>query len=166
MKNFSFAEFASIRAFVLASALLALISIPASAQSPAFTGLAGSWAGSGTILLSDGSKERLRCKATYQVSGGESRLLQSLRCASDSYRFDLSSDLVSRQGTIAGSWSETSRGITGSLAGREQGGSISAVVDAPGFSASLSVSTRGDRQSFSITSESEIRNVNISMSRI
>ena len=69
----------------------------AAAQSPPFAGLAGSWAGSGSISLSDGSKERLRCKATYQVSDGERRLQQSLRCASDSYRFDLNSDVASQQ---------------------------------------------------------------------
>jgi len=63
------------------------------------------------------------------------------------------------------SWSEASRGISGSIVGRESGGSISAVVDAPGFEARLSVATKGNRQSFVITSDGDIRNVNISMSR-
>lgn len=158
-------KMASIRRMALVSTLLASASTPAPAQSPPFSGLAGFWTGSGTISLSDGSKERLRCKATYQVSGGEARLQQSLRCASDSYRFDLNSDVVSQRGTLAGSWSEASRGISGSLVGRESGGSISAVVDAPGFTANLSVSTRGNRQSFAISSEGDIRNVTINMSR-
>lgn len=155
----------SPRKIALASILLAAASGSAAAQSLPFTGLTGSWAGAGAISLSDGSKERLRCKATYQVSGGERRLLQSLRCASDSYRFDLNSDVVSQEGTIAGSWSETSRGISGSIAGRESGGHISGVIDSPGFTASLSLSTRGNKQSFSISSEGEIRNVTINMSR-
>ena len=149
----------------LALALLAFASTPSLSQSAAFAGLAGSWTGSGTISLSDGSRERLRCKATYQVSGGESRLRQSLRCASDSYRFDLSSDVVSENGKIAGSWSETSRGVSGSLNGRESAGTIVAAVDAPGFSANLSVVTRGNRQSFSISSQGDIRNVSVSMTR-
>ena len=121
--------------------------------------------GSGSISLSDGSKERLRCRATYQVSVADARLQQSLRCASDSYRFDLNSDVVSQQGTIAGTWSEASRGISGSLAGRASSGSISAVVDAPGFSANLSVTTRGNQQSFSIVSQGDIRSVAITMVR-
>jgi len=154
-----------IRPIALAMALLAFASIPSLSQSAAFAGFAGSWTGSGTIALSDGSKERLRCKATYQVSGGESRLRQSLRCASDSYRFDLNSDVISENGNIAGSWSESSRGVSGSLSGRESAGSIRAVVDAPGFSANLSVVTRGNRQSFSISSQGDIRNVSISMTR-
>ncbi len=148
----------------VALGLLAVSVLPCSAQA-AFAGLGGSWSGSGTISLSDGSKERLRCKATYQVTGGESRLRQSLRCASDSYRFDLNSDVVSEQGTIAGSWSETGRGIGGSLAGRERAGSITAVADAPGFPARLSVTTQGNRQTFSLSSEGDIRNVSIIMTR-
>jgi hypothetical protein len=159
----------SIRKIAFMSLLLQSISGAASsaalAQSPPFAGLAGSWTGSGSISLSDGSKERLRCRATYQVSAGDARLRQSLRCASDSYRFDLSSDVVSQQGTIAGTWSETSRGISGSLAGRASSGSIAAVVDAPGFSANISVATRGNRQSFTIHSQGDIRSVAITMVR-
>lgn len=155
----------SIRNIAFMSLLLQSISCAAVAQSPPFAGLAGSWKGAGSISLSDGSKERLQCRATYQVSAGDARLQQSLRCASDSYRFDLNSDLVSQQGTIAGTWSEASRGISGSLAGRASSGSISAVADAPGFSANLSVTTRGNQQSFSIVSHGDIRSVSITMVR-
>ncbi|MES2194385.1 MAG: hypothetical protein V4517_08200 [Pseudomonadota bacterium] len=159
----------SIRNIAFLSLLLPLISAAASqaalAQSPPFAGLAGSWAGSGSISLSDGSKERLRCRATYQVSAADARLRQSLRCASDSYRFDLNSDIASERGAVSGTWSEASRGISGSLAGRASGGSISAVADAPGFSANLSVATRGNRQSVSIVSQGDIRSVAITMVR-
>ncbi|UZE50762.1 hypothetical protein [Rhodopseudomonas sp. P2A-2r] len=159
MKTISTLQFATVAFFVVSTGCQAL------AQSAPFAGMAGSWTGAGTISLSDGSKERVRCKATYQVGRADARLQQSLRCASDSYRFELNSDLVSEQGQIAGSWSELSRGINGSLVGRESGGTISAVADAPGFSATLSVSTKGNRQNFSIASEGDIRNVSIVMSR-
>ncbi|UGV28239.1 hypothetical protein E0H22_22690 [Rhodopseudomonas boonkerdii] len=150
---------------VLAGFMLALSGSAASADPAAFAGLAGAWSGAGTISLSDGANERIRCKATYVVGRGDARLQQSLRCASDSYRFDLTSDVISQQGQIAGSWSETSRGISGTLVGRENGGSITAVVDAPGFSAQLSLKTSGNRQNFSLSSEGDIRNVSIVMSR-
>src|SRR5262245_33324440 len=39
------------------------------AQSSAFAGLAGTWSGGGTVMLDDGSSERIRCRATYKVSG-------------------------------------------------------------------------------------------------
>jgi len=37
------------------------------------------------------------------------------------------------------------------------------VVDAPGFSANLTLTTTGNRQSVSIVSEGDIRNVSIAM---
>ncbi len=152
--------------FGLTAAGLALFySMPSSAQSRPFSALAGAWAGSGTISLSDGSKERLRCRATYRVNGPESGLQQTLRCASDSYRFDLSSDVVSQGGHLSGTWSESGRNISGSLEGQVSGGHIAATVSAPGFSATLTLTTLGNHQSVSISSEGDIRNVSISMVR-
>ena len=137
----------------------------ASAGQAAFSGLAGSWSGTGSISLADGSRERIRCKASYLVSQAEGRLQQSLKCASDSYRFDLMTDLISQQQRVAGSWSESSRGIGGTIVGKESGGAITAVVDAPGFSARLSLTVRGDSQSVSIASDGEIRSVTIGLRR-
>ena len=82
-----------------------------------FAGFDGNWSGNGTVSLSDGSTERIRCKATYKVNGTGNGLKQSLRCASDSYKFDLSSDVVSEGDEITGNWSETSRNIFGIRAG-------------------------------------------------
>ncbi len=139
--------------------------LPSFAQSVPFSGLSGAWAGPGTISLSDGSREHLRCRATYRVNGPESGLQQTLRCASDSYRFDLSSDVVSQGGRISGTWSESNRNISGSLEGRASGGHILATVSAPGFSANLTLTTLGNHQSVSIVSRGNIRNVSISMVR-
>lgn len=135
---------------------------PAAAQS-AFAGMHGAWSGSGTISLSDGSKERLRCRASYRVSAGDSTLQQSLRCASDSYKFELSSDVVSEGGRVSGSWSETSRGVSGSLQGRASGGRINVVADSPVFTANIVLTTTGNKQSVSITSQGDIRQVSIAM---
>jgi hypothetical protein len=117
------------------------------------------------IALSDGSIERLRCRAAYRVDGSEKGLQQSLRCASDSYKFDLSSDLVNQGGRISGTWSESSRGISGSLEGRVGGGRITALVESAGFSANIRVTTVGLNQSVSIVSQGDIRQVSISMVR-
>jgi hypothetical protein len=146
-------------------AVLALPLTPSQAEPPAFAGFAGSWSGSGTISLADGSRERLRCRATYRVAGAENRLQQSLRCASDSYRFDLSSDVTSEGGRLSGTWSEASRNISGSLSGRVSGGHVAAAVDAPGFAANVNLNTQGNRQSVSISSEGDIRNVSIALVR-
>ncbi|MBR1030325.1 hypothetical protein [Bradyrhizobium liaoningense] len=145
--------------------LVVSYSEPSSAQSALFSGLAGAWSGTGAISLSDGSKERLRCRATYRVNGPESVLQQTLRCASDSYRFDLSSEVVSQDGHISGTWSEASRNISGSLEGRASAGHIAATVEAAGFSANLTLTTQGNHQSVSVVSQGDIRSVSISMVR-
>jgi len=65
--------------------------------------------GSGTVALSDGTTEHIRCKADYKVNATGMGLKQNLHCASDSYKFDLSSDVTSQGDRISGNWSEKSR---------------------------------------------------------
>jgi len=132
-----------------------------------FAGLAGSWTGNGTVSLSNGSNERIRCRAVYAVLGERaSNLRQSLRCASDSYKFDLNSDVVYAGGTVTGSWNETNRGAVGSVSGKATPGSIQARVTSPIFSADLSLVTQGDRQQVSIQSPgSELSAVSITLNR-
>jgi hypothetical protein len=145
---------------------LSLLAAPSQAQPGPFAGLAGSWAGSGTIAMSDGTRERIRCRASYAVDGGGSRLQQSLRCASDSYRFQLGSDVRYAGGGISGSWSEATRGVGGSLSGTARGSDIRARAEGPGFAANLSLATRGDRQSVSIrASGGDIAEVSMVLSR-
>jgi hypothetical protein len=133
------------------------------AQSGPFAGMAGRWAGAGTVSLDDGSTERIRCRATYAVAGPEMQL--NLLCASDSYRFDLQADVIDHGGPISGSWSESSRGITGSLRGQGGGGRFEVVASASGFNAQISLATRGNRQSVVIRADSQFRGASINLSR-
>jgi hypothetical protein len=150
-------------AFVAALTLTATASQAQSAGP--FAGFDGAWSGSGTVSLSDGSKERIRCRASYKVLSGGQTLQQSLRCASDSYKFDLNSNVVSQGSSISGTWNEASRNINGNLQGRAGGGQIDVFVEAAGFAASLTLVTRGNKQTVSISSKGEIQGVNISMVR-
>jgi hypothetical protein len=133
------------------------------AQSRPFAGFDGAWSGNGTISLSDGTSERLRCRADYKVNGTGLGLKQSLRCASDSYKFDLSSDVTSQGDRISGSWNEASRNIFGNLQGTAGGGRIDVMVEAPGFTASLTLRANGNRQTVQISSKGDIRGVSITM---
>ncbi|MEA2881355.1 MAG: hypothetical protein QOH32_574 [Bradyrhizobium sp.] len=147
-------------------AAVLMLSVPAShAQSGPFTGFDGSWSGGGTVSLSDGSTERIRCKADYKVNGNGLGLKQNLHCASDSYKFDLSSEVTSNGDRISGNWSERSRNIFGNLQGTAGGGQIDVFVEAAGFAASLTLTTRGNKQTVQISSKGEIRGVNITMTR-
>jgi len=117
----------------------------------AFAQMAGSWSGGGTLSLSSGTRERLRCRAQHSVGQGGRSLSLSIRCASDSYRFDLTSDVVNRRGRIYGRWSESSNGVSGTIAGRASGGRIRAIATSNTFTAGLSITTHGGRQSVTIS---------------
>ena len=143
-----------------------MLSVTASnAQSGPFAGFSGAWSGNGTVALSDGTTERIRCKADYKVDGSGLGLKQTLRCASDSYKFDLTSDVTSHGDRISGNWSEASRNVNGNLQGTAGGGRIDVFVEAAGFAANLTLTTTGNRQSVQISSKGEIRGVNITMVR-
>lgn len=159
MKSFAF-TLSPIRAVGLAILLVASAG-SAQAQSGPFAGFEGSWSGNGTVSLANGANESIRCRATYAPSGNS--LKQTLRCASDSYTFNLSSDVTSQGDQVSGNWSESSRGINGSLQGTAGGGQIQVFVEAAGFAANISLTTRGNKQQVSISSKGEIKGVNITL---
>jgi hypothetical protein len=158
---------AAARRLIFAAALsVAAMSGSASfAQSGPFAGMTGTWSGGGTVTLDDGSSERIRCRATYAVGLGGNGLNQSLTCASDSYRFSLSSNVVAQGAALSGSWSEATRGVNGTLEGRGAAGNFQVVANAPGFTANISLTTHGNRQSVMIRSNSSFRAASISLSR-
>ncbi len=130
-----------------------------------FAGFDGNWTGSGTVALSNGTTENIRCKADYKVNASGLGLKQNLHCASDSYKFDLSSDVTSQGERISGNWSEASRNIFGNLQGTAGGGQIDVFVEASGFAANLNLRTNGNKQVVSIDSKGEIRGVKITMTK-
>jgi hypothetical protein len=151
------------RAAGIGAALLLSVAAGHAQSSGPFAGLGGTWSGNGTVELSDGTTERIRCRADYKVNDTGLNLKQSLRCASDSYKFDLSSDVTSQGERISGNWSEASRNVFGNLQGTAGGGRIEVFVEAAGFAANLLVNTSGKKQTVQINSKGEIRGVNITM---
>jgi hypothetical protein len=153
------AHLLGIAAFALA---LPLSVSPSHAQ---FASLAGSWSGSGTITTSSGGSERIRCRARYAVGEGGRLLQQALTCASDSYKFEISSTIQVQGGsTVVGTWQEATRGVSGNLSGRISGPNISARVDGPGFAAGVAVNTSGHSQSVVIRPQgTDITDVSVSL---
>ena len=137
----------AIKAAGVGAALMLSVSVSHSQSGP-FAGFNGSWSGNGTVALSDGKTERIRCKASYNVNSTGLGLKQTLRCASDNYKFDLSTDVTSQGNRISGG-----------------GGQIDVFVEASGFAASVTLRTTGNKQTVQISSKGEIRGVNITMSK-
>ncbi len=147
-----------------AALLFAVTAVHAQSSGP-FAGFDGNWSGSGTVSLSNGTTENIRCRADYKVSSSGMGLKQNLHCASDSYKFDLSSDVTSQGERISGNWSEKSRNIFGNLQGTAGGGQIDVFVEAAGFAANLNLRTTGNKQVVQIDSKGEIRGVKITMTK-
>jgi hypothetical protein len=131
-----------------------------------FSDLAGSWSGGGHLTMSDGKRERLRCRASYSVGQDGNTVDFGIRCASDSYKFDLSGYLRNSNGSVSGQWSETNFNSAGTLSGRASGSRISAQAVGSTFSAGFSMSTSGSRQSVTIRPEvKEVRQVSLSFQK-
>jgi len=165
--KFKFEGFANIRRLLIAAAVLFAASsstspVHAQAGGP-FAGMAGNWGGGGTVTLDDGSRERLRCRASYAVAGAQ--MTMTLTCASDAYKFNLSGHVVSEGGAITGSWSESSRNIAGTLQGRGGGSNFEVVASAAGFNANITLRTAGAKQSIVMRADSQFRGASIALSR-
>jgi hypothetical protein len=151
-------------ALAVTASLLAFAIPPVSAADGLLAHFAGTWSGSGKITVQNGSSERIRCRSSNTASGNG--LALTLRCASDSYKFELASDITSDGSNISGSWNETTRGVMGSLSGKATASNISATANAVGFNATLQIHATGNGLSVLIRSPgSEISDVSISMSR-
>ncbi len=143
-------------AVMVATAALTASAMPAAAQSAGpFAKFAGSWSGGGRISFNDGRSERLRCRAQYAVGGAGTQVQLSLRCASDSYNFQLRGEAQSSSGAIMGNWSETTRNIGGTLHGRGSDGRLSVRASSPTFNVGLALSVAGNRQSVTINPEGQ-----------
>jgi hypothetical protein len=172
-----------------AALLLALALLPAAAQEPfpealvttlpepteaalkpaaihPFAAIAGNWTGGGTIDLTGDIHEKLRCRASYTHGKSNNSLVLAIRCASDNYKFELTSNVVERGGQISGQWNETAYKVSGSISGRVSGNRITATAKGDSFNAAITVNTTGNKQSVTITPQSTyIINVQIAMGR-
>jgi hypothetical protein len=87
------------------------------------------------------------------LGSGARSLKQTLSCTSDSYNFDLRTNLEHEGGAIKGTWTEGTRSANGTISGRAGGGTIQATVDGAVFSAVLSLTTHGNQQSVSVRAQ-------------
>ncbi|MFY9832513.1 MAG: hypothetical protein WAK66_07345 [Methylocystis sp.] len=145
---------------------MTLVSLPGFArQTGPFLGLAGHWSGGGAITLSDGSTERIHCRATYAVAATGAALNQTLGCASASYNLRVNANVVSNGGGVSGSWSEATHSVSGSISGRANSSDIQAYVSGAGFVASIGIRTHGGGQSVTIRPQSgtDVRAVSVSL---
>jgi hypothetical protein len=155
--------------------LVALVSVfsisllPASAASGPFADFSGSWSGNGTVRSGSNAPERIRCVANYRQRGSSQHEVDlQLRCASDSYNFDLAGQFsADEKNQISGQWTERSRNTGGTVNGTASGERLDVHVESAGFAADLVLVTRNRRQSIMIDSHGagQIVKASISLNR-
>jgi hypothetical protein len=116
----------------------------AAAVSP-FQPFVGDWTGGGQVIGSNGVRERIRCRASYDESQQGWAMSQTIVCASASYRIDIQSSVEASGPTVHGTWQEETRDISGELTGTLEGGQFRGAVVGPGFSAGIWFRSNGRR---------------------
>jgi hypothetical protein len=143
--------------------------LPAWAASGPFADFNGSWTGNGTVRAGNNAPERIRCVANYRPRGSSQREVDlQLRCASDSYNFDLVGQFsANANNEITGQWTERTRNTGGIAIGSGSGERLDVHVESAGFAAELALVTRNRRQSITIDSHGggQIVKASIALSR-
>src|SRR5690606_36469168 len=91
------------------------LAFPAVAE-PSFAPLLGSWGGSGTYRLQDGTSERLKCDAYYTGSGAQLGI--AVRCSGQTNKMEMRSKLSASGGALSGSWEERTYNASGNVTGK------------------------------------------------
>ena len=149
-------------------AAIAMPPLPARAADGLFAEFPGSWSGAGTLKPENGAAERIRCNANYRKGSAPNEINLQLRCASDSYNFDLSGEFaVDGQNQVNGRWTERTRSVGGTAVGNASGDRLSLHVESAGFSAELVMITKNKRQSVIIDSHGagQVVKASISLNR-
>ena len=132
-------------------AAVALIPQPGGAESASpWAKFLGNWRGSGEVIEADGTREHISCRAKYSAAGGGDALTQSLKCASDSYSFDIGAYLVASGSAVSGDWQEYGRKVEGHITGHVGDGSFEGGIAGASFTAETSARVSGRRQTLSL----------------
>ena len=141
------ASFARRTAGALVFAATAVAGMATSATN--VSDLSGRWTGWGSVTLSSGQSEQLKCVATYFVEGVSVR--QNLRCASQSYKIDAVANLSVANGRVTGQWEERTWSVGGSVTGRQTDKGFDLAINGPNFGAAMMVGGTSCKQSINIT---------------
>jgi hypothetical protein len=127
--------------------------------------LTGYWSGNGSVALSNGKTERVKCNVIYKTEGG-TRIRQTMRCASADYSINALAQLRLKGGQVSGTWEERTYSAKGDVSGRFGGNSFALSIQGASFSAAMNVTISNCRQSLSITPEGfDVTRVSISLAK-
>lgn len=139
------------------------VSSPVEAASGSFAALIGSWGGSGSYTLQDGTSEKLRCNAYY--TGSSSQLHIAVRCSGEQNKIEIRSMLTASGNALSGNWEERTYNAEGTVSGRHGDNRISLSVTGS-ITGSMNIQYTASKQTVSITMQGiPLKTVNVNLSR-
>lgn len=136
------------RQIIAAAATVALV-LPAGASAQSIAPLLGAWSGQGTVVISDGKSESIKCNS--YVTGGSSDLRYVIRCASPGYKIEIRSALKKDGRSLNGQWEERTYNASGDAKGQIDDGKITLSVSGGGFSGQMNVTYTAQQQTVVVT---------------
>lgn len=115
--------------------------------------LAGRWAGTATLVPSSGPNEPYTCVATYFPTDKGARVTQNLRCKSENYQFDGTTQLQISAGTITGRWQDKINNLDGIVNGSVKPDGFDILLSGDFFDAKMTVVNAPCQQSLTIVLE-------------
>lgn len=138
------------------------LAVPAAAE-PSFAPLLGSWGGSGTYRLQDGTSERLKCDAYYTGSG--SQLGIAVRCSGQNNKIEMRSKLSASGSSLSGNWEERTYNASGNVTGKLTETNLSLAISG-GVAGSMKITYDRTKQNVAIATEGiPLKSVTVSLSR-
>ncbi len=134
--------------FVACAALIFWAGLPAHADP--LQDMPGRWSGWGSVKMSNGSDERVKCVATYFIRDGGSAIDQNLRCASPDYKIDAKAHFKVNGSRVVGEWEERTHSAKGQVAGTKTDNGFELAVQGDTFTARLIMTSSACKQSINI----------------
>jgi hypothetical protein len=135
----------------LVAAIVAIVTGAWLAAADPLGDLNGFWSGSGSVQLTGGSTERVKCQVFYKSGEGSTQIRQTMRCASTDYTINSLAELRVRGNQVTGSWEERTYSAKGEVTGRYSSDGLVLSIQGANFSAAMNVSLSSCKQNISIT---------------
>ncbi|HML42777.1 MAG: hypothetical protein JNN24_17330 [Hyphomicrobium zavarzinii] len=134
-----------------------------SAADPTFEPLIGSWGGSGTYKLQDGTSEKLKCDAYYTGSG--SQLGIAVRCSGQTNKIEMRSKLSANGTSLSGNWEERTYNAEGAVTGKLTDTKLSLAI-AGSVAGTMTITYDRAKQNVAIATQGiPLKSVTVSLSR-
>jgi hypothetical protein len=115
--------------------------------------LGGRWAGMASVTPDSGPDQAYSCVGTYFPADNGARLTQNLRCKSDSYQLDASTQLQIAGTKITGRWQDKVNNLDGIINGTVKPDGFDILLSGDFFDAKMTIARTSCQQSITIEFE-------------